>query len=187
MAAGNIARVMRASGRLIANPTEDFDDGTYPYGGTELGKVSQAILQPLGTNFLVWDESRGEVIDVLESNSRHIFGCFLRGWDDDAVESLLSDGFEAGHASSHAMYSVPGFVTPGQTARGRGLTIAYIPDDEVNVNGLILYNAIPSWTEGAELAFSRNSELGIPLTCECLRDEFGNILRIGRTVDLPLS
>ena len=53
--------------------------------------------------------------------------------------------------------------------------------------GLILYHAIPSWTDGAELAFRRQAEFGIPLSFECLRDSSGRILKMGRMADLALA
>lgn len=187
MASGNSARVIRAPGRLVINPTVAFDGGTYPYGGTEVGKSNLCVLQSLGSSFRVESEGLGEASDILEGNNHWVFTCLLRGWDDDAVLQLLSGGYQAGTVTQHSVFHVPGSRTPGQSALSRAVILAYIPDDPLHVPGVLIYRGIPDWTEGAEIAFQRRSELGIPLSLDCMRDVNGNTLRIGRIHDLPLT
>lgn len=186
MAASSAARIIRAPGRLVVTPTTAFASGTYPYGGTEIGMARMCQLTPLGTPYRVEAEGLGEVNDILEPNIRWVFTCFLRGWDDDAVLKFLAPGHSAGSDSQHAVYSVPGSLVPGKSALSRGLKIAYIPDDPVHVPGLLLYRAVPDWIDGAEIAFQRGSELGIPLVFECVRDASNRTLAMGRITDLPL-
>lgn len=186
MASGNVARILRVPGRVVINPTTAFLGGTYPYGGTEVGKASQCLLQPLGTSFRVEYESLGEVGDVLEANNRWMFTCFLRGWDDDAVELLLAGGEETGEHTQHRAFHVPGNVQPGASALKRSVSMVYVPEDPETAPAVLIYRGVPDWTEGAEMAFQRGSELGIPLSIECLRDSGCNTLRVGRLVDLSL-
>lgn len=186
MAADSATRVLRAPGRLVVGPTTEFAAGTFPFGGTEIGKANLCVLMPQGGAYDVEYESLGEIGDVLEGSQKWVFACFLRGWDNDAVQTLLPDGYSAGTVSQHSVFSVPGAQVPGASALGRAVKLAYIPDDPVHVPGVLIYRAVPDWSDGAEIAFRRGSELGIPLAFKCIRDSSNRMLRVGRIVDLAL-
>ena len=187
MAAGNVARIIRAPGRVIVGPTEAFDGGTYPYGGTEVGKTNAVVLQPLGSAFRVEYESLGEAGDILNPNNQYVFTCFLRGWDDDAVAQFFAGNVSTGSPTQHSVFTAPGALTPGASALGRAVVLVYVPDDIIHVPAIIVYRGVPDWDDGAELAWQRGSELGIPLALECMRNTSNNILRIGRLDDLSLT
>ena len=189
MAAGNVARVIRAPGRLVVTPTDLST--TYPYGGTEVGKVNQVAVLPLGAPFLVEAEGLGGVTDVLEPNARYVVSLFLRGWDDDALQLLTVGEYVAGGTTQHSGFNVPGLRTPGQSAlesgNSREVTVLYVPDNLIDVPAVLIFLGIPGFTEGGELAFRRTDELGLPLSIECVRDSNGNILAIERFPDLSLT
>ena len=187
MAAGDVATVIRAPGRVVVGCDQPFHNGVYPYGGTEVGKTKLCMLTPLGTPFEVHYESIGEIGDVLEPSKNYVFTCFVRAWDTSAVQLLRSPGYAAGDVSQRAVFSEPGNKVPGQSAYGRGVVIAYVPDDPIHVPGLVIYHGIADWTEGSEIAFQRDSELGIPLTVRCLRDTSGRILKLGILADTALG
>lgn len=186
MAAGNVARTIRAPGRLVVNPTTAFASTAYPHGGTEVGFANQCIVQPLGTPLRIECEGLGEATDILEPNRSYVFTCFLRGWDDDAIEKCQAQSFVAGATSQHAVYRSPDNV-PGASSIGRAVILAYIPDDPLHVPGVLIYRGIVDWSSGAEVVFQRGAELGLPLTVDCLRDASGSMLKIGRMADLILS
>mgnify|MGYP001606226270 CR=1 FL=1 len=184
MAAGSASRILRAPGRLVVGPT---DLGVaYPHGGTEIGLVRRVVLQALGRNFRVESELLGEATDVLESANRYVMACFLRGWDDDAIRLMLADHYDAGAVSGHAVLTVPNRQRPGASALTRAKSFLYVPDDPINAPALLIDRGIPEWTDGAELAFTRGDELGIPLVVDCLRSDAGRILQLGRLADLTL-
>ena len=184
MSAGAASRVLRFPGRLVVGPTDLTDP--YPFGGVEVGRTRTVVLQSLGGNFRVMAEGLGEATNVLESEHHWVFSCFLRGWDDDAVEQLFGDNFTLGTASRHATVNVPGAAKPGASALPRAKVILYVPDDVVHAPAVLIYRGVPDWSEGAELAFQRREELGLPLAVECVRDTSDRILSIGRLVDLTL-
>ena len=184
MATGNAARIIRAPGRVIVNPTLDFNDYPYPYGGVEIGRTTGVVLRPLGSSFRVECEARGETTDVLESDNRYVLGMVIRGKDDDAVELLLSDGYSEGAISQHAVWSAPGISTPGESGWTRSVSIVYVPDDPVRVDAVMVYAGIPGWADGAEVTFSRGEEVVIPLAVECLSDGQDRIVAVGRLADL---
>lgn len=183
---GHVARIIRAPGRIVIGPVEPLRGGTFPYGGTEIGRANLCALQPLGEAYRVENEGLGEVGDILEAGNRWVFSCFLRGWDDRAVELLLQSGFERGAVTQHAVFSVPGTRAAGRSALGRAVVLVYVPDDPIHVPGVLLYRAVPDVSAGADLAFQRGNELGLPLTFECVRDSQGRIVQVGRLADLEI-
>ena len=186
MAAGNATRVLRAPGKLVVNPSDLTL--AYPYGGTEVGKTRLVVLTSLGASVKVSSEGLGgEASDILERTNAYVFSCFLRGWDDDAVAKFFATNFVQGPVSGHAVFREPGNRVPGSTALARAVVLLYVPDDAVNNPSAIMYRGVPEWTDGADLAFQRQEELGIPLTVDLLRSDTGNILEVGRLVDLSLT
>jgi len=183
MAAGNVMRTIRAPGRMVADPVDLRVD--YPYGGTELGLTRAVIVQPLGSPFRVDSEGLGEATDVLEGPNRWVVGFFLRGFDDDALTLLLSDYTDKGAVTGHAHMKVPNRAKPGASALTRARKLLYVPDDTIHVPAVLVFRGIPDFEDGAQLAFQRGEELGVPMAVECLRDNQGRILEIGRLADLP--
>jgi hypothetical protein len=183
MAAGNVMRTIRAPGRLIADPTDLRVD--YPYGGTELGLTRAVIVQPIGSPFRVESEALGEATDILEANNRWVVGFFLRGFDDDAISLLLSDFADVGAVTGHTHIRVPNRARPGASGLRRARKMLYVPDDPVHVPAVLVFRGVPDFEDGAQLAFQRGEELGLPMAVECMRDDQGRILEIGRLADLP--
>lgn len=183
MASGSPARILRAPGRLVVQPTSL--SLAYPHGGVEVGRTRAVVLTNAGTNYVVPCEGLGgDASDVLNGTNRFVMTCFLRGWDDDAVQYFMVDNWATGANTSRAMFSAPGAVEPGSSALDRALRVLYAPDDPDAVPAVLLHRAVPVWQEGAELAFQRGSELGIPLALECLRGADGRILDVGYLADL---
>lgn len=185
-----MARIMRAPGRIIINPTTAFATSAYPHGATEIGFARACALSSLGVPFPIQNEALGSPTDILEPDQNYRFACVLRGWDDDAVQLMMAGGYAAGATSQHAVYAEPSNV-PGQSTitspNDRSVILAYIPDDVLNVSGLLIYRGIPYWTEGSSIDFQRTNELTLSLTVDCMRDGSGSILKIGRMADLVLS
>jgi len=189
MAAGNATRVLRAPGKLIVNPSDLGLD--YPYGGTEVGKTKLVVLTSHGTGLRVECEGLGgEPSDILEAPANYVFACMLRGWDDDAIATLFSDNAVAGGGavSGHALFREPHLRVGGSSALSRSVSLLYVPDDPVHAPSVLIYRGVPDWSDGAEAAWQRGEELGIPLAVECVRGATsGKILEVGRLVDLTLE
>ncbi len=185
MAAGNAARTIRNVGRLVVGPTDL--SAAYPHGGTEVGRTKLVVLQSFGEQYRIQGEGIGRATDVLEADKRWTFSCFLRGWDNDAVDLLMNDGDSVGGTSRHRVWSAPGSTTPGASALARAQILLYVPDDILHNPAVLVFAAIPQWSPGAEIAFQRGTEYGIPLSAECFEDGNGNTLEIGRLSDLSLT
>lgn len=187
MAAGSASRILHAPGRLVVNPT-NIESTAYPYGGFEVGRTRAVAIASTTTPFLVECEGLGgEPSDVLEQTRRITCGMFLRGWDDDAIERMFVDNYVQGSVSGHAVHREPGNRVAGASALGRAVSLLYVPDDPVHAPAWLAYRVIPYWSEGAELAWQRGNELGLPLAGECIRGPTGKIAEIGRLADLSLT
>ena len=178
-------RVIRLPGTLISSPTSLTAGATSEYGGKIIGSIRAVALTPLGTSFNVECEGLGEFSDVLEPNNRYVVNFFLRGWDQDAVSSLLSGGYTEGTTTKNAVWKVPG-PTPGKSSTGRALVWLFAPDDTHNHPALIIRAGIPIFTDGAELAFQRTEEFGLNMSLECLRNSSNQTLDLGHLEDLTL-
>ena len=185
MAAGSATRTIRNAGRLVVGPTNLST--AYPHGGTEVGRTQLVVLQPFGEQYRIEGEGIGRATDILEANKRWVFACFLRGWDDDAIDLLMNDGDTVGSVSGHAVWGAPGTRIPGRSALARAQILLYVPDDILFNPAVLVYAAIPQWTPGSEIAFQRGVEMGIPFSAECFEDTNGNTLSIGRFADLSLT
>lgn len=186
MVAGDVARIIRAPGRVVIGPTDL--SAAYPYGGVEIGLTTLCAIQSFGTPFPVLYESLGEAGEVLEGNKSFVFTCFVRGIDDNAVEQLWSSAnYSAGSVSAHAVLKEPGTRVPGEGGIARAVILLYTPDDIVHVPSLLIYRGVPDWGDGAEMLFQRGSELGIPIAINCLRDGNNLIYSMGRHSDLSLT
>lgn len=187
MAAANEGRIIRAPGRLIVNPTEAFATSEFSHGGVEIGDSRLVLFVPAGSSFIVWNEALKAPTDELEAGNLWEMRFFLRGWDDDAIQWLMSGNYTTGEESRHAVVEIPGPRLPGQSALDRSVVIAFVPFDPENVPGVVVYNGVPHWGEAQEIAFQRGEELGIPMLVNCFHNSSGTIARLGRVADLALE
>lgn len=186
MASGDVSRVLRAPGRLVVNPTDLNVD--FPHGGVEVGKTRLVVLTTFNTSVRIECEGLGnEPSDILERTSRYVFSCFIRAWDDDAIERFFSSNFVQGGVSGHSLLREPGTRVAGASALGRAVRLLYVPDDPISNPAVMIYRGVPDWSENAELAFQRQEELGLPITIECVRGGSGKILEVGRLADVSLT
>lgn len=185
MARPHPANILRAPGSLIIDPVDPTLP--YPYGGTLVGETRAVVLTQLGTGFRVQCEGLGEASDILEADGRWALSCFVRGWDDDAVQLLLPDGWAAGSSTQHAVFSYPAMARPGSSALGRARQVLYAPQNIEDAPAVVLYAGVPDWTDNAALAWARTEELGLPLVFEAFRDSTGRMLQVGRLADLSLG
>ena len=185
MTEANAARVIRAPGRVVVSPTDLSI--AYPYGGTPIGKTRLVVLQSLVENFRVESEGLGgETSNILEGANRYVLAFFLRGWDDDAIETLFADNYREGAVTGHAVFEAPGRILPGSSALSRARVVLFVPDDVDAAPAVLVYSAVPQMPGGAELKFQRTEELGAPVAQECVRNATGKIVEVGRLADLEL-
>lgn len=182
MATGRPADTRFQPGRLVLNPTSFA--GSFPYGGTEIGRHRELALTPVGNVVRVESEGLGGAIDILEGTNHHVVTFLSRGWDDDAVELLLAGGYEAGSATGHSKWDVPGSASPGQSALSRAVSMLFVPDAIDTNPALLVYRGVPWLPDGFAIPFQRTEEFVIPFAVQCVRDGSGRTIEIGLLSDL---
>lgn len=189
MVAGNVSSVIRNAGKLVIGPTDLT--AADPYGGTEIGLMNAAVLTPLGVPRVIWNEGLGEPTDILEGSNDHLFTCFLRGADDNVKTLLLKGWRSAGSVTQHGVITGPSSRTPGQSMIDHSnVVLLFVPENLIDHDAMIMYRAIPWWTESAEIAFQKREEFGIPLSFRLLRNAASpqpHTFQIGRLPDLSLT
>jgi hypothetical protein len=191
MTSGLSQRIIHGPCNIIAGPTDLSDpnqDGKYG-NGVVLGNVRMVSLVSSSPEpFEIENESLGEATDILNPAKRWAASFFCRGWDDDAVEQLLTDGTTAAETvTQHRGFEVPGATVPGASALTRAKILLFVPEDPIHVPSLLLYSAVPFITPGASLDWARDSELGLPISCKMVRDSNANMFAIKLLADLSLT
>lgn len=184
MASAAARRVVRAPGRLVANPTNLA--AAFPYGGTELGSTKGLTVRPFAGVFplTAW-ELGGAPIEYLHRGAA--WGCsgFLRGADDDAIAAIFPN-HAAGAVTQHQVVSEPGSVAAGHRLSNVSLKLLFVPRDSTRAPAWILYRAIPMLEEQAELEYAVEDEFGIPAVFMGIPDTTGRTFVHGRIEDLSL-
>lgn len=180
-------KVIRAPGTLYVGVQPPFTPGLEPFGGVPLGNTQGVYVAQFGTGFTVWAEEFGEPADQLETLRDSALGCFLRSWDDDAIQSVFPNKSE-GSITQHQVISLHGDRQPGESVYDdRKTTMLFMPHNPKDAPAVYAYAAVPLVEESQQLAFAYADDLGIPTLWRFFRDDADKIGEIGRAWDLAGS
>lgn len=184
MAAGSNARVLRVPGRICANPTTT--SGSFPYGGTALGKTRGLTVQNLAGFFPItaW-ELGGAPVEYLHRGEAWMAHGFLWSWDNDAV-ALVWPNSAVGAITQHRRIVGPGTVKPGHRLSALSAKILFVPDDLTRAPAWILRKAVPMPKEGSSFVFDRDEDFGLEVAFMGIPDAQGDTFECGRFEDISL-
>lgn len=194
MAADDARTVLRVPGRLSYGCTDLT--AAWPHGGTGLGATRALVLAHTGSSYPVTAEAfGGEPVEYLESGELWGMGCFLRGYDYDAL-GVLFPNTATGTTSQERVVSAPGSVKAGSWASARSVKLVFTPEGSTHAAAadtpdapgpfVILYRAIPMLRESFELALERRQEFQFPALFQGIRDASSRIMAFGPRGDLSL-
>lgn len=184
MAKARQDNVLRVPGRLIANPT-DVKIAS-PFGGTELGMVSDVIFRPnLRRKEIHAEEHGGEIVDFVKAGQAPQLGAFVRGFDKDMVLQIF-EGSSASAKTDQAKVDYPTDAAPGTLGSAKGFKLLYAPDNTERHPAILLYNAIPLLEEVSEIRFALKTEFGIPVLFYGVRDVTNRVYQMQLMEDLVL-
>jgi len=177
-------RVVRAPGTLYIGVSPPFDPDNAPFGGTPLGNTQGVYIINHGSGFTVWAEEYGEPGDQREALRDYAMGCFLRSWDDDAIDAVFPNT-SAGGVSQHQIITLHGSREPGESVYDdRATSMLFLPHNAKDAPGVYAYAAVPLVEESQQIRFAYESDLGIPTLWRFFRNASGYIGEIGRVWDL---
>lgn len=164
MAAPNAKNVRFIPGKLVKDPTNLGT--TYPYGGTELGLTTAILFKPgVRSRIHFAEEFGGAHIENTFVGELVMLSLVLRGFDPDALARVfpnVSTGTITGKPGIDGRVS-SGSNLPGYRMSNKAFKLLWVPDDLVDTEALIIYNAIPGVEETAALAMSVSEEFGTPV------------------------
>lgn len=182
MAAIDLARVLRVPGRLALNPGTIYP-GTYPFGGTALGKVSEVELD-WGLRYVpVVAEEFGEAVEDLRVSELPLLAFTLEQWDSDTIQKIFPSVKTSGSPSGIGGISRinggarPGFVTALDP-------ILFTPDDPRHP-GVLFHRPLPEVAR--PISFSLEEESFFFLLLRATRDSNGNVYQVDLLEHLSLT
>lgn len=157
-------KVVRASGRLVTDPTDSDFTGTFPFGGTELGWSVSVTLRRVTEEFSILAEEFGSVpVEVLEAGEFWLAGAYLRTWDPDAIEALGNNtrtGTRTALPVLQLSHNLSGGRRAGQRVSDRAIKLLFYPDDVYRAQGWVMYTAAPLFDVASPFQFDAEEELG---------------------------
>ena len=170
MASEDLTSVIFNSGRLVKNPTNLAL--AYPYGGTELGLARDVVVVPSQLKVELTAEEFGRItVDVVDVGRSWVLGCNLRGWDNDAINTIFPGVVSSGAGIKDTLTAQRG----GALLSSRSCKLLFVPDDTTNHRMVYLYRALPLVDESAELALQLANEHLIPCIFMAIPDTSGRI------------
>jgi hypothetical protein len=152
MSAPDRSKILRNTGRLIANPTTT----TAPnYGGTELGSVIGVEFDYGIRSVRQRFDELGRTGEVWQFQDDAILAVRLREWAPDVLDAIFAGRLSAPNDDVVGKYD-------GRLSGSHALKVLFVPLDTTNGIGIYLPNAVPE-PIGTETAnrFSVLFELGM--------------------------
>jgi hypothetical protein len=179
---------LRVPGKLCASPTNL--SAAYPHGGTALGMHSKLVVQPKAiVSPITAEEYGGTVVDAIYCGEKPLIKCVLRGWDADAISSVMPNttvGSLSGRRYIRFEPGVSGQNKPGYRLGNQAIKLLFSPDNYLYNPFLLVYAAIPAWEESAEMALTDDNELALSVAFWATPDSSGRTYAWGWAKDLSL-
>lgn len=187
MATGAARDVRFVPGKLVMNPTDLT--AAYPYGGTELGLTAAVLFKPgIMSRQHGAEEWGGTVVESTFTGQVALISCVLRSFDKDALAKVFPNtatGDQTGRVGLDGRVSASANL-PGYRMSNKAVKLLWVPDDLVENEAILIYNAIPGVDEAAELALSINVEFGTPVFFLASVDSQKRICKVAPLEDLVL-
>jgi len=181
MAAITPNEVLRLGGRLSYGPTTLAPSTGWPWGGTGLGIVSAAALEPnIITEPLVSPE-RNEAHEVLWLGGTWTFSAVLRQWHDDV--NALFPNVDTGAVSGENVITGRGTFRPGGLLSSKAVVLLWTPDDPAQPF-LVFHRAVPLIAPAARLNLSSQSAFSFATVWLAIADGSDETIDIGAKADI---
>lgn len=184
MATRDPNRIFQVPGRWVEAPTDL--SASYPYGGTELGYLSQAAIVVNQTYEPIrCDEHGNEVQGLVRQPSTGTLSMVLRQWDRDLCERVFATS-SVGQQNGDVDFRIAGaYANPAVLSTGSDLL--FVPDD-LQSPAFLAYNPVLCIDQSATFNLRLDAELNLGLVFWLLRPSAGTEpWQIARIQDLELS
>jgi len=183
MAAPNSRNIIRLPGNLVKDPTDL--SAAYPYGGTELGQVTDDSFRYGAKHRTIEaEEWGGQTVEVVHGGTSCVFACHLRGFDDDAISAMFMDTAVATPSlhRAHRLRTAQGRA--GTLLSANSMILLFVPLAAIRHHSILIWNAAPVISTETSLALHMSSEVTIPVMWYGLPDATGRVAEVRKFVDM---
>jgi len=185
MAAPSTQNMLRIPGKLVKDPTDL--SAAYPYGGTELGLVHQAMFKPQAKHHPITAEEWGEqTVEVISGGTSVLFGVTLRGMDNDAWSSVWPDTATGSPSGDKTIRFRVDNSRAGSLLSASSMILLFVPEAVMRHRAVIIRDAIPVVVEDASIQFSASEEIALDVIFYGRPDSSERVAQIGYIKDLAL-
>lgn len=185
MSTAAVTKIMRVTGRLVANPTNL--NTAFPHGGTALGMVRDAEFRFGERHYEVRSESLGMPREIIHCGYTASFHGVLRDYDSDAVNALFLNP----QTASGNIRTIRGTSTSGNRAgtklSGLAFKLLFSPRAKEDHPYIVMYAAVPTIAQESALQLSTNEEAVIQFACIGLPVAAGKVYEIGHKSLISLT
>jgi hypothetical protein len=167
----------------VKDPTDL--SAAYPYGGTELGQVTDEAFRYGATHRTIEAEEWGnQVVEVVHGGTSCVFACHLRGFDDDAISAMFLDTAATTPSlnRAHRLRTTQGRA--GTLMSANSMILLFVPKARIRHHAILMWNAAPVLSAETALALHMSSEVTIPVMWYGLPDATGRVAEVRKFVDM---
>jgi len=187
---GSPENFLYLAGRLVKDPTDL--QAAFPHGGTALGSAKNiAFRYEPEEGEIRAEEFGGTLVETIRGAQDVKLAAVLREYDSDAINAIFPDVisglvFAKPVARIRAYGDVSGATVPGSLGSTNGFKLLIAPRTPDTSIAVMIYLAIPSLAEQAELQMKIGTEAGIAVLFRGVPDGTGRISHVGTMEDLAL-
>lgn len=177
----DVANSLSVQGRLALNPTDLSK--AYPHDGTDLGLLAGFELFEGKTEASIWSESRSGVVDSVISNPSPTAIFFIKGFDNNAVDTFLYS--RAGGSGAQIIQARDNEHHLGSDS---SFKILFSPRRTSIHPAVLLFSTfvIPPFSGKSSFSFNLKDQLGKMIGLRIIPNSDGYYWDIGMIADLTL-
>ncbi len=181
------ANFLRVSGRVCFGPTDLSTE--YPHGGTDLGRIRNAIFTfKEDAQEIRAEEFGGATVDYVWQGYRGALACVFREWDIAAMQQSCpntSTGSSGQVLISGQVFGTTADTPVGSLVSDRAIKLLVSPRDPAHP-GLLLYEAFPMLEESSRMQISIGADFGLAAVFRSSHKSTGETFQAGLIEDMTL-
>lgn len=171
--------------RIVKNPTTNPEGGTFPFGGTELGKVNGVRVIRHLYQAPLDSEQLGTIFDVVYSGEDWEVQVFFSTWNEDVISTLYPNvatvnGFKR-------VDHLPSDYQSGSFESGRAIGLLVVPDNDEFDPFCYIKAAIPNVQATTAMEYRLRQEGIFPAQFKAIPPSSGEIVQWGPKATISIA
>jgi len=138
------------------------------------------------TTLSTGEEWGGVVTKAWYTGEAPFLACVLRELDNQALSRIFPNTQTGSVSQDQVINYLPGGSgnRPGYDLSNKQIKLVFSPIAADRHDFIIMYNAIPTIDEEAQIIFGLHEEIGIPVIFYCTPDTSNRVYRVGKRADI---